>query len=75
MGKNQDYQVQEPAPTKNEVETSELSDEELDETSGGIIIVGGKSQRAAIKIGSPFEKVALNPQPLPPKNFNIGPSH
>ncbi len=70
MKKNQDYQVQEPAPTKNAVETSELSDKELDETSGGIILVGGKS-----KLNSRFEKVALNPQPLPPKNFNIGYNH
>jgi hypothetical protein len=61
---------QEPTviPAENETDSTEMSPEELDEVNGGIIIVSGiqnfKSSR--------FDKVALNPQPLPPKELNIG---
>lgn len=45
-----------------------LTFDELDRVSGGIIIVGG-SQR---QFTSPLERVALNPQPLPPRIFSFG---
>lgn len=73
MKNHEDSQEQIPESSENEVDPSELSDEELDETSGGIIIVGGKY--AAYKANSRFNQVALNPQPLPPKTFNIGGQH
>lgn len=65
---------------QNEEETpveEELNEEDLEDVSGGIIIVSGKNK---------FDKVheqaniftnkgnisSLNPQPLPPKEFNSG---
>ena len=45
-----------------------LTFDELDRVTGGIIIVGG-SQR---QFTSPLERVALNPQPLPPRIFSFG---
>jgi hypothetical protein len=47
------------APVKNEALTSD----DLDRVAGGIIIVGGLQHRFT----SVLERVALNPQPLPPK--------
>jgi hypothetical protein len=52
------------APVKNEALTSD----ELDRAAGGIIIVGGLQHRFT----SALERVALNPQPLPPKYFSFG---
>jgi hypothetical protein len=51
------------APVKSEALTSE----ELDRAAGGIIIVGGLQHRFT----SVLERVALNPQPLPPKIFSF----
>jgi hypothetical protein len=45
-----------------------LTPDELDRVVGGIIIVGG----AQHKFTSALERVALNPQPLPPLNFSFG---
>lgn len=48
-----------------QTDESELSEEELDETSGGIIIIGGKT--GANRFANPSTRFAdLNPQPLPP---------
>lgn len=47
------------APLNNEALTSD----ELDRVAGGIIIVGGLQQRFT----SALERVAINPQALPPK--------
>ena len=52
---------------KNMVDPTELSDEELEETTGGIIIVSGRYVTLGSLITSPLSRVALNPQPLPPK--------
>jgi hypothetical protein len=52
------------SPVKNEALTSD----ELDRVAGGIIIVGGLQHRFT----STLERVALNPQPLPPKYFFFG---
>ena len=42
-----------------------LTSDELDRVAGGIIIVSGLQHRFV----SMLERVALNPQPLPPKIF------
>lgn len=55
-------------PAESGTDPSEMSPEELDEVNGGIIIVSGIQNFRA----SRFDKVALNPQPLPPKELNIG---
>jgi len=47
------------SPVKNEALTSD----ELDRVAGGIIIVSGLAHRFT----SVLDRVALNPQPLPPK--------
>jgi hypothetical protein len=39
-----------------------LDDRDLDRVAGGIIIIGG----------STFDRVALNPQPLPPRVLSLG---
>jgi hypothetical protein len=49
------------APAKDDA----LTTHELDRVAGGIIIVGG-IQRS---FTSPLERVALNPQPIPPKEL------
>jgi hypothetical protein len=49
------------APAKDEA----LTIDELDRVAGGIIIVGGLQRLFT----SALERVALNPQPLPPKIF------
>ncbi len=48
-------------PAKDEA----LTTHELDRVAGGIIIVGGLQRLFT----SALERVALNPQPLPPKIF------
>ncbi|MEN9222265.1 MAG: hypothetical protein Q6M04_07485 [Thermostichus sp. BF3_bins_97] len=50
-------------------EADALSDDQLEEISGGIIVVGGLPSA----VSNPFTNVALNPQPLPPRFrlFNI----
>jgi len=45
-----------------------LTCDELDRVAGGIIIVGGLQRQFT----SVLERVALNPQPLPPKVFSFG---
>ena len=47
-----------PASIKSEV----LTAEELDNVAGGIIIVGGLQRLSTLRL----DRVALNPQPLPP---------
>lgn len=42
-----------------------LTADELDGVTGGIIIIGGHTP-GLLRPVSPWEKVALNPQPLPP---------
>lgn len=48
----------------SEKDETELSEQELDEASGGIIVIGGKP---AYGFQSKVNWGALNPQPLPPK--------
>jgi hypothetical protein len=45
-----------------------LNTDELDRVVGGIIIVSGLQNRFT----SPLDRVALNPQPLPPRVFSFG---
>jgi hypothetical protein len=52
------------APVKGKALTSD----ELDHVAGGIIIVSGFQRQFT----SALERVALNPQPLPPKIFSFG---
>jgi hypothetical protein len=47
----------------NSIKNNTLTPDELDRVSGGIIIVSGLQHRFT----SAFERVALNPQPLPPR--------
>jgi len=44
-----------------------LTSDELDRVAGGIIIVSGLQRR--VSFTSMFERIVLNPQPLPPKAF------
>ena len=44
-----------------------LTYDELDRVAGGIIIVGGLQRQFT----SVLDRVALNPQPLPPKIFSF----
>ena len=69
MKKHEDSQEQNPEVVNVEDDLVELNDDELDEVAGGIIIVSTKPQST---VYSRFSKVAINPQPLPPKIFNIG---
>ncbi|MBR1157030.1 hypothetical protein [Bradyrhizobium sp. JYMT SZCCT0428] len=54
-----------------DVKVTELTFDDLDRASGGIIIVSGHrfqlSHRSTV-----LDRVALNPQPLPPKMFSFG---
>ncbi len=52
------------ATVKGEAMTSD----ELDRVAGGIIIVSGLQHQFT----SGLERVALNPQPLPPRIFSFG---
>jgi hypothetical protein len=45
-----------------------MTADELDRVVGGIIIVGGLQRQFT----SALERVALNPQPLPPRYFSFG---
>jgi len=47
--------------------SEQLTSDELDRVSGGIIIVSGLQH----KFTSALERVALNPQPLPPRIFSL----
>ena len=47
-----------------------LTHDELDGVAGGIIIVSGHQQKFSFT--SVLDKVALNPQPLPPKILSFG---
>jgi hypothetical protein len=49
------------------VKSEEMTFDELDRVAGGIIIVSGFQHQ----ITSPLERVALNPQPLPPGDFSF----
>ena len=51
------------APAKGNV----MTPDELDLVAGGIIFVGGLQRQFT----SAFEKVALNPQPIPPGRFSF----
>jgi hypothetical protein len=58
-----------PAAFKGEALTSD----ELDRVAGGIIIVGGfQRQYELVQQTSALDRVALNPQPLPPRIFSFG---
>jgi hypothetical protein len=50
------------------VKDEALNTDELDRVVGGIIIVSGLQHQ----ITSPLDRVALNPQPLPPRYFTFG---
>jgi hypothetical protein len=47
-----------------------LTSDELDRVAGGIIIVSGFQRQFSLT--SVLDRVALNPQPLPPKVFSFG---
>ena len=50
-----------------------LSTDELDRVAGGIIIVGGMQRNYQLyHQNSVLDRVALNPQPLPPRNLSFG---
>lgn len=51
------------------IKEAALTSDELDNVAGGIIIVGGIQQFVALqqRFTSPLDRVAINPQPLPPK--------
>ena len=50
-----------------------LTSDELDRVAGGIIIVSGLQRH--FSLASALERVALNPQPLPPKVFSFAFGH
>ncbi len=50
-----------------------LTSDELDRVAGGIIIVSGLQHRFSFT--SVLDRVALNPQPLPPKVFSFAFGH
>jgi hypothetical protein len=52
------------------IKNQALTSDELDRVAGGIIIVGGLQRQFSFT--SVLDRVALNPQPLPPKVFSIG---
>ena len=50
-----------------------MTSEELDQVAGGIIIVSGLQHRyELVAQTSVLDRVALNPQPLPPRVFSFG---
>ena len=53
------------------IKDTALTTDELDRVAGGIIIVGGLQRQFT----SVLERVALNPQPLPPKVFSFSFGH
>lgn len=50
------------------VKDEALKNDALDRVVGGIIIVSGLQNQFT----SPLDRVALNPQPLPPRDFSFG---
>jgi hypothetical protein len=59
--------------TKNEAKHEVMTSEELDRVAGGIIIVGGFARQfQLVHQASALDRVALNPQPLPPKALSFG---
>jgi hypothetical protein len=50
------------------VKDEPMNADELDRIVGGIIIVSGLQHQTT----SPLDRVALNPQPLPPRDFSFG---
>jgi hypothetical protein len=52
------------------IKNQALTSDELDRVAGGIIIVGGLQRQFSFT--SVLDRVALNPQPLPPKVFSFG---
>ena len=60
------------AMTNFTVNTEAMTANELDSVSGGIIFVGGFQNRyALVHQASLLDKVAINPQPLPPRIFSF----
>jgi hypothetical protein len=55
----------------NLARSTELSCNELDGVCGGIIIVSGLQHFELSYRTSVLDKVALNPQPLPPKSLSF----
>jgi bacteriocin-like protein len=55
-------------------QNDELSEQELDQVSGGIIVIGGKNLSPAQinqnPVSSRINWGSLNPQPLPPRISN-----
>jgi hypothetical protein len=50
-----------------------LTSDELDRVAGGIIIVGGLQRNYQLfHQSSVLDRVALNPQPLPPRVLSFG---
>jgi hypothetical protein len=50
-----------------------LSTDELDRVAGGIIIVGGLQRNFQLyHQSSVLDRVAINPQPLPPRILSFG---
>ena len=51
-----------------------MTSDELDRVAGGIIIIVGGFQRQfeLVHQTSALDRVALNPQPLPPRVFSFG---
>jgi hypothetical protein len=50
-----------------------MTSDELDRVAGGIIIIGGLQHRyELVAQTSLLDRVALNPQPLPPRTFSFG---
>ena len=50
-----------------------MTSDELDRVSGGLIIVGGFQRQFELVQQTPaLDRVALNPQPLPPRVFSFG---
>ena len=50
-----------------------LTSDELDRVAGGIIIVSGfQHQFELVQQTSALDRVAINPQPLPPRVFSFG---
>ena len=50
-----------------------LSTDELDRVAGGIIIVGGMQRSYQLyHQSSVLDRIALNPQPLPPRILSFG---
>jgi hypothetical protein len=53
------------------IKAEALNSDELDRVVGGIIIIGGVPQLVR-QSTSVLDRVAINPQPLPPRILSIG---